>query len=63
MKDRLVKPQEAAAYLGIEMGTFYNWVSAKRIEVVRLSARALRVRQSVLDSLTEKGTQITAKKK
>lgn len=61
MKDKLIKPKDAAEYLGITMGTFYNWVSQKRLDVVKLSKGAVRVKQSVLERMVEKHTQIAVK--
>jgi excisionase family DNA binding protein len=31
--NRLLTPQEAAAYLGVDEGTLKNWRSSKRVEI------------------------------
>jgi excisionase family DNA binding protein len=52
-QDRLMKIEEAAAYLGLTPGTLYHLVSQRRIPVVRLSKRCLRFKKSKLDKLIE----------
>lgn len=55
-RDRLLKPPEVCNALGIDMPTFYGWVKQKRIQVVRLSARALRVKESEVDRIIDERT-------
>jgi excisionase family DNA binding protein len=50
LEDRLLKIDEAAAYLGVAVGTLYHWVSQERIPVVRISGRAVRFRLSALNN-------------
>ena len=60
MKDRLLKVPEVADRLGITVGTLRNWICWKRIDVVRLSARAVRIRESVVERLLRDRTDISA---
>ena len=50
LEDRLLRIEDAAAYLGVAVGTLYHWVSEERIPVVRLSRRSIRFRISDLSS-------------
>lgn len=61
MKERLLKPQDAAQYLGIELGTLHNWVRAKRIEVVRISEHTYRIRLSVLEEWVRSRTVLASR--
>ena len=47
--DRLMGVEEAAEFLGIAIGTLYNWSSQERIPKVQLSGKALRFRRSTLE--------------
>lgn len=46
--DRLLRPQEAAEYLGIAIGTLYNWSSQRRLPVVKIGGR-IRFRREALE--------------
>ena len=48
--DRLLDVHEAAAMLGLQPSTLYQWAYERRIPVVKLG-RALRFRQSVIEKL------------
>ena len=45
----LLRVSEAAAILGIGVGTLYHWVSEGRVPHVKLSLRCLRFRRSDLE--------------
>jgi excisionase family DNA binding protein len=40
--------RDAAAYLGVAVGTLYSWVSARRIRFYRIGPRCIRFRISEL---------------
>jgi excisionase family DNA binding protein len=40
--ERLWNIQEAAAFLGISIGTAYSWVSQKKLPLIRISARCIK---------------------
>jgi excisionase family DNA binding protein len=54
--DKLLTPQQVCDRLGIRPKTLYEWVSQKRIEVVKLSARCNRFRESVIQRMIDERT-------
>lgn len=50
--DELLTIPAAAEYLGIAKGTARNWVSAKRLEFVKVG-RLTKIKRSVLDRYIE----------
>ena len=58
--DGLMDVREAAAYLGIAVGTLYR-LAGKAIPVVRLSVRCIRFRKSKLDEFIERHSYPNAK--
>ncbi len=42
MREELISYREAAAMLGIAVGTLYSWVSRHRIPHIRMSPRCVR---------------------
>ena len=48
MTNRLMKPEEVAAILGIETKTLYNWVYLGRIPHVKLGRNLLRFDEAVI---------------
>ena len=58
-KVRLLTIKEAAEYLGLAVGTLYNLISEKRIEVVRppFFSRGVRFDKRYLDKIIEEGTE------
>lgn len=55
LKDPLRTIPDAADRLSLETSTIRSWVWQRRIESVRIG-RAVRIRQSVIDAVIEKGT-------
>lgn len=51
----LLKVPEAAKMLALSQKTVWQWIGARRIEVVRLG-RAVRISQTEIDRLIEEGT-------
>ncbi len=51
MSDRLLRPEEVAAMLGIAVSTVYAWAYERRLPVVKLRGRALRFRLSVIERI------------
>jgi excisionase family DNA binding protein len=49
--ERLLNLEEAADLTGVSRFTLRRWAKLQRVAVVRLSARAIRFRQSDLDAL------------
>jgi excisionase family DNA binding protein len=49
--DRLLDVDEAAAMLGLQPCTLYQWAYKRRIPVVKLFGRALRFKLSTIDKL------------
>lgn len=49
----LLKVEQAAEALGVEAGTIYKWTATGRLACVRISRRALRIRQEDIDALIE----------
>lgn len=54
---RLMNVNDAAAYLGLTVGTIYHLVSECRIPVIRLSKRCIRFRVEALDQWLEEKTE------
>lgn len=44
----LMRPQEAADYLGVALGTLYNWSSQRKLPVVKIGSR-IRFRREALE--------------
>src|SRR5215472_3257396 len=55
MGDRLVRIKESAHQLDLSERTLWDWVYKRKIEVVRLG-RSVRIKQSLIDQLIERGT-------
>lgn len=51
--DRLLRPQEAADYLGVSLGTLYNWSSQRKVPVVKIGSR-IRFRRESLERFAAK---------
>jgi excisionase family DNA binding protein len=49
----LLRPQEAADYLGIKLWTLYHWSSQRKIPVVKVGNR-IRFRREVLEQFVKK---------
>jgi len=58
--DRLLTIKEAAALLGLSVGTAYHKVSRKELPVVRLSPRCIRFRLGDLRTLIAMHTELPA---
>ena len=58
--DRLIRAEEAAALLGIERRTLYNWVQSGRVPVVRLSSRTIRFDPEALHAWIEQHVEAGA---
>jgi excisionase family DNA binding protein len=43
------KPRDVAEQLDVKLQTVYGWIAAGKLPSIRLSARALRIRQEDLD--------------
>jgi excisionase family DNA binding protein len=54
-KDPLNSIPETAYQLGLQVSTIRSWVWQRKIESVRVG-RAVRIRQSAIDAVIEKGT-------
>jgi excisionase family DNA binding protein len=52
---RLLKIDEAAAYLGVSPLTVYDWISKRKIEHVKVG-RLVRFKESTLEKWIEKNT-------
>jgi excisionase family DNA binding protein len=55
MPAKLLTVQESADQLGLSTRTIWGWIYERRLEVVRLG-RAVRIKQSSIDLLIERGT-------
>lgn len=55
--NRLLTIQQASGFLGLTVGTLYQFVSQKRIPVVRISRRCIRFRLSDLSSWIDQLTE------
>jgi excisionase family DNA binding protein len=53
--NRLLTPDEAAAYLGISKLTMYEWISKRKIEYVKVG-RLVKFRERTLEQWIEKHT-------
>lgn len=57
MNGALLKPVEAAAFLGVSLGTLYNWSSQRKVPVVKLSGGkrggSIRFRREALEQLAK----------
>lgn len=38
-RDRTLNHHEAAAFLGVDVGTLYNWVHLRRIRVIKIGRK------------------------
>jgi excisionase family DNA binding protein len=55
MPEKLNTVKQSANQLGLSDRTLWAWIYERRLEVVRLG-RAVRIKQSSLDRLIERGT-------
>lgn len=53
MPTRLLTVKQAAAQLGLSVPTVYRWIAEERIDVIRFSARSVRIEQVAIDALLE----------
>jgi excisionase family DNA binding protein len=54
--DRLLRVEEAAERLGLKQTTMRDWLWKRRIPFVRVGPRAIRIKESVIQSIIEMGT-------
>lgn len=54
LRGQLLTPAEVALRLGLSRGTIYNWIYERRLPAVRLSRRAVRVREEVVTALVRR---------
>ena len=54
-RNRMLKIEEAAQRMGLSPATMRAWVWRRKIEYTRLG-RAVRISESVVDALLERGT-------
>lgn len=54
---------EATAFLGIPIGTLYNWVSQQKIPFVRIGPRSVRFRKNELVAWLEARANLPAKRR
>jgi excisionase family DNA binding protein len=55
MPVKLLSVKEASNQLGVSERGLWDWIYARRIEIVRLG-RCVRIRQSVIDEFVQRGT-------
>lgn len=55
-KDRLLRVPEAADWLGYQVSTMRSLIHQQRIAVVRLNARTVRIAESEIERLIERGS-------
>lgn len=49
LTDELLTPDQVAAELQLHPDTIYRYISSKKIQAIKLSAKNLRIRRSELD--------------
>ena len=56
-KDPLLSRKEAAAYLGVTLGTLETWASDKRyhLPITKIGTKMCKYRRSVLDKFIQEG--------
>ncbi len=54
--DKLLRPEEAADWLGLRVSTIRSWILHRRIEVVRVGRRAIRIPASAVRKIIDAGT-------
>lgn len=54
--EKLLRVPEVANQLEVKESTIRRWILLRRIEYVRVSARAIRIRQRVVDDIISSGT-------
>ncbi len=61
--DMLLTYPQAVAFLGMPIGTLYNWVSQKKIPFVRIGDRTIRFRKNELAAWLEARANLPAKRR
>ena len=55
MRERLLTVREVAQCLSLKEATIRRWILARKIDVVRPNARAVRVPESAVDKIISRG--------